>query len=133
MQIMPRTARGYNTSVAALSNPETSIRVATQLIRDLDRQLQPLVPNDRERLKFIIASYNVGLAHVLDARRLCEKYGMDPDVWDGNVERALLMKSKPEYYNDPVVRYGYCRGSEPVAYVRDIMAFYDSARREIKA
>ena len=65
--------------------------------------------------------------------RLCDKYGMDPQVWDGNVERALLMKSKPEYYNDPVVKYGYCRGSEPVAYVRDIMEFYDSARREIQA
>ncbi|MDE6287112.1 MAG: transglycosylase SLT domain-containing protein, partial [Muribaculaceae bacterium] len=113
MQIMPRTARGYNTPVSALNNPETSINVATQLLRDLDRQLQSYVPNDRERLKFVVGSYNVGIAHVLDAMRLCEKYGMDPQVWDGNVEQALLMKSKPEYYNDPVVRYGYCRGSEP--------------------
>lgn len=133
MQIMPRTARGYNTPVSALNNPETSIRVATQLLNDLNRQLAKYVPNDRERLKFVVGSYNVGVAHVLDAMRLCDKYGMDPTVWDDNVERALLMKSKPEYYNDPVVRYGYCRGSEPVAYVRDIMAFYDSARREIQA
>ena len=133
MQIMPRTARGYRTPVSALNNPETSIRVATQLIDDLDRQLQKYVPNDRERLKFVVGSYNVGIAHVLDAMRLCDKYGMDPQVWDGNVERALLMKPKPEYYNDPVVKYGYCRGSEPVAYVRDIMEFYDSARREIQA
>lgn len=133
MQIMPRTARGYNTPVSKLNNPETSIKVATQLINDLNRQLQKYVPNDRERMKFIIGSYNVGIAHVLDAMRLCEKYGMDPTVWDDNVERALLMKSKPEYYNDPVVRYGYCRGSEPVAYVRDIMAFYDTAKREISA
>ncbi|MDE6453083.1 MAG: transporter substrate-binding domain-containing protein [Muribaculaceae bacterium] len=133
MQIMPRTARGYKTPVSALNNPETSIRVATQLLNDLNRQLQKYVPNDRERIKFVIGSYNVGIAHVLDAMRLCEKYGMDPAVWDDNVERALLMKSKPEYYNDPVVRYGYCRGSEPVAYVRDIMAFYDTARREIQA
>ncbi|MDE6498281.1 MAG: transglycosylase SLT domain-containing protein [Muribaculaceae bacterium] len=133
MQIMPRTARGYNTPVSALNNPETSINVATQLLRDLDRQLQSYVPNDRERLKFVVGSYNVGIAHVLDAMRLCEKYGMDPQVWDGNVEQALLMKSKPEYYNDPVVRYGYCRGSEPVGYVREIMAFYDTARREIQA
>ena len=133
MQIMPRTARGYKTPVSALNNPETSIRVATQLLDDLNRQLAKYVPNDRERMKFVVGSYNVGLAHVLDAMRLCDKYGMDPTVWDDNVERALLMKSKPEYYNDPVVRYGYCRGSEPVAYVRDIMAFYDTARREIQA
>lgn len=133
MQIMPRTARGYKTPVSALNNPETSINVATQLLRDLDRQLQSYVPNDRERLKFVVGSYNVGIAHVLDAMRLCEKYGMDPQVWDGNVAQALLMKSKPEYYNDPVVRYGYCRGSEPVGYVREIMAFYDTAKREIQA
>lgn len=133
MQIMPRTARGYRTPVSKLNNPEVSINVATKLLNDLNRQLQAYVPNDRERLKFVIGSYNVGIAHVLDAMRLCEKYGMDPQVWDNNVERALLMKSKPEYYNDPVVRYGYCRGSEPVGYVRDIMAFYDTARREIQA
>ena len=133
MQIMPRTARGYKTPVSALNNPETSIRVATQLLDDLNRQLAKYVPNDRERMNFVVGSYNVGIAHVLDAMRLCDKYGMDPTVWDDNVERALLMKSKPEYYNDPVVRYGYCRGSEPVAYVRDIMAFYDTARREIQA
>jgi len=133
MQIMPRTARGYNTSVAALDNPATSIRVATQLLSDLDTQLKPLVPDDRERIKFVIGSYNAGIAHVLDAMRLCSKYGLDPQVWDNNVERAMLMKSKPEYYNDPVVRYGYCRGSEPVGYVRDIMDFYASARREIQA
>lgn len=133
MQIMPRTARGYRTPVSQLNNPETSIRVATRLLDDLDRQLKPYVPNDRERLKFVIGSYNVGIAHVLDAMRLSEKYGMNPQVWDDNVARALLMKSKPEYYNDPVVRYGYCRGSEPVGYVRQIMAFYDSAKREIQA
>lgn len=133
MQIMPRTARGYNTPVSKLNNPETSINVATRLLADLNRQLKPYVPNDRERLKFVIGSYNVGIAHVLDAMRLSKKYGMDPQVWDDNVARALLMKSKPEYYNDPVVKYGYCRGAEPVGYVRDIMAFYDSAKREIQA
>ena len=35
MQIMPRTARGYRTPVSALNNPETSIRVATQLIDEV--------------------------------------------------------------------------------------------------
>lgn len=133
MQIMPRTARGYRTPVSQLNNPETSISVATRLLADLNRQLAPYVPNDRERMKFVIGSYNVGIAHVLDAMRLCEKYGMDPQQWDDNVARALLMKSKPEYYNDPVVRYGYCRGAEPVGYVKDIMAFYDTAKREIQA
>ena len=133
MQIMPKTARGYRTSVSKLNNPEVSVKVATQLISDLDRYLLKYVPNDKERLKFVIAAYNVGIAHVYDAIALAEKYGLDPQVWDDNVSKAILMKMNPKYYNDPVVRYGYCRGTETVNYVKNITNFYEQARREISA
>lgn len=133
MQIMPSTARGYRTSVAQLGNPETSVKVASQLINDLDSYLIKYVPNDKERLKFVIAAYNVGIAHVYDAIALAEKYNLDPQKWDGNVEKAILMKMNPKYYNDPVTKYGYCRGTETVAYVRQITDFYEQARREISA
>lgn len=133
MQIMPKTALGYRTSVSSLNNPETSLRVATSLINDLDSYLLKYVPNDKERLKFVIGAYNVGIAHIYDAIALANKYGLDPQKWDGNVEKALLMKMNPRYYNDPVVRFGYCRGTETVAYVKGISDFYEHARREIQA
>lgn len=133
MQIMPSTSRGYRTSVARLGNPETSVDVATKLINDLDSYLVKYVPNDKERLKFVIAAYNVGIAHVYDAIALARKYGLNPEVWDDNVSKAILMKMNPKYYNDPVVKYGYCRGTETVAYVKGITNFYEHARREIKA
>lgn len=133
MQIMPRTARGYSTPVSKLNNPEVSVKVATALISDLDRYLLKYVPNDKERLKFVIAAYNVGIAHVYDAIALAEKYGLDPQVWDDNVSKAILMKMNPKYYNDPVVKYGYCRGSETVDYVKNITDFYEQALREIHA
>ena len=133
MQIMPSTARGYRTPVSRLNNPETSVQVATRLINDLDGYLLDKVPSDKERLKFVIAAYNVGIAHVYDAMRLAEKYGLDPQRWDGNVSKAILMKMNPKYYNDPVVKYGYCRGTETVAYVDRITNFYDQARRQIEA
>ncbi len=133
MQIMPSTARGYRTKVAQLGNPETSVKVATQLINDLDSYLVKYVPNDKERLKFVIAAYNVGIAHVYDAIALAKKYDLDPERWDGNVEKAILMKMNPKYYNDPVTKYGYCRGTETVAYVKRITDFYEQARREINA
>lgn len=133
MQIMPKTARGYKTSVSQLNNPETSVKVATQLIADLDRYLLKYVPNDKERIKFVIAAYNVGIAHVYDAIALAKKYGLDPQVWDDNVSKAILMKMNPKYYNDPVVKYGYCRGTETVTYVKNITDFYEHARREIDA
>lgn len=133
MQIMPATARGYRTPVSKLNDPETSVKVASALINDLDGYLKKYVPNDKERLKFVIAAYNVGIAHVYDAIRLAEKYGLDPQVWNGNVEQAILMKMNPKYYKDPVVKYGYCRGTETVEYVDKITKFYDHARREINA
>lgn len=133
MQIMPSTARGYRTSVSQLGNPETSVKVASKLINDLDSYLLKYVPNDKERLKFVIAAYNVGIAHVYDAIALAEKYNLDPQKWDDNVEKAMLMKMNPKYYNDPVTKYGYCRGTETVSYVKQITNFYEQARREISA
>ena len=133
MQIMPATARGYRTKVSQLNNPETSVKVATQLLDDLDGYLLKHVPNDAERRKFVIAAYNVGIAHVYDAIALAKKYGLNPEVWDDNVSKAILMKMNPKYYNDPVVKYGYCRGTETVDYVKKITNFYEHARREISA
>ena len=37
----------------------------------------------------------------------------------------LLNKSKPKYYEDEVVYYGYCRGSEPYKYVNEILSRYE--------
>lgn len=132
MQIMPRTGRGYGAKVTTLNDPEVSVRVASKLLADLNRYLMNLVPNDKERRKFIIAAYNCGIAHVYDAIALAKKHGLDPQKWDDNVEKALLMKMNPQYYNDPVVKYGYARGSETSAYVKRIMEFYDNAVREIE-
>lgn len=133
MQIMPSTARGYGYKVGQLSNPDTSVRIAARINKDIDGYLIDLVPNDNERIKFALAAYNCGIAHIYDAIALAKKYGLDPQKWDGNVEKALLMKSNPRYYNDPVVKYGYARGSETSAYVKQIMRFYQNAVREIPA
>lgn len=131
MQVMPATGRGYGAKTTSLNNPEVSVRVASRLLSDLNRYLINLVPNDKEREKFIIAAYNCGIAHIYDAIALAKKYGLDPQKWDNNVEKALLMKMNPQYYNDPVVKYGYARGSETSAYVKRIMEFYNNAVKAI--
>lgn len=133
MQLMPRTAKAYNLPVKKMTDPELSIATSVKMLDDLDKMLMKKVPDDRERLKFILACYNGGIGHVTDAMALAEKYGMDPTKWDGNVERAVLMKSNPEYYNDPVVKYGYMRGRETAGYVDKIMKYYDRFKREIPA
>lgn len=131
MQIMPRTARAYDLPASRITNPEANISTAAKIIRDLDKSLSRKISDKNERSKFVIAAYNSGLAHVLDAIALAEKYGKNPQVWDGNVESALLMKANPEYYTDPVCRAGYFRGRQTVAYVREVMAFYNKAKKKV--
>ncbi len=131
MQIMPSTARAYGLTDDKMANPEASISTAVKIIKSLDKSLSKYVPDKNERLKFIIAAYNSGIAHVYDAIALAKKYGKNPQMWDGNVAESILMKSKPEYYNDEVCKYGYFRGRQTVAYVKKVMDFYDRCKHEI--
>lgn len=122
MQLMPNTAQRFG--VDTTSAPEEHIKAGVRLLKWLDKRFEEEIPDNIERIKFMLASYNVGYGHVQDARRLARKHGMDPDIWKGNVEIFLLNKSKPEFYNDSVVKYGYCRGTETFNYVNDIIERY---------
>lgn len=131
MQIMPRTARAYNLPASKLGDAEKNISTAGKILRDLDKSLAKKVSDPDERVKFVLAAYNGGIGHVYDAIALAKKYGKNPEVWTDNVEQALLMKANPEYYSDPVVRNGYFRGRETVAYVKNVMKFYDQLKTRI--
>lgn len=133
MQIMPGTARAYGLGADRITNPEANIAASVRIIADLDKSLSRYVADKDERRKFIIAAYNSGLAHIYDAIALAKKYGKNPAVWEDNVEDALLMKSKPEYYNDSVCKYGYFRGRQTHEYVIKVMEFYSKARRLVPA
>ena len=106
-------------------NPAENIEAGTEFLEWLEEFWTDRVKDPNERLKFVLASYNVGQGHVLDAVRLTKKFGGDPEVWEDNVAKYLKAKSTKEYYNDPVVKFGYCRGSEPVNYVDKILNRYD--------
>ncbi len=123
MQLMPETAFRYD--VDEESNPEENVRAGVKHLKYLSRRLDKVLLDKTDKLNFLLASYNVGLGHILDARRLAKKNGQNPDLWQGSVDYYLLNKSKPEFYKDPVVRYGYCRGKEPYNYVRNILSIYD--------
>ena len=128
MQIMPRTAKGYGATAKSVMKNDVAIETALKFLNDLDKQLTPLVPDEKERKKFVIASYNSGLGHVKDAINLAKKYGLNPQKWDNNVAKAMLWKSNPKYYKDPVVRFGYSRGRETYDYVNRVYSFYNKAR-----
>ena len=106
--------------------------MAVKIIRELDRLFKPRVKDPRERLKFILAAYNAGQAHILDAMALARKQGLKDNVWDANVAEMVLLKSNPNYYNDPVVSSGYSRGRQTFEYVNQVMDFYNKCIKHIK-
>jgi membrane-bound lytic murein transglycosylase F len=128
MQLMPETAKRFG--VHDRDNPYQSLRGGVRFLRHLDTYWQKNIDDPDERLKFVLASYNAGLSHIIDARKLAVKYGDDPTSWNV-VESYLLRKSDPLYYRDPVVMAGYCRCEEPVNYVRDILARFEEYKMHI--
>lgn len=128
MQIMPATARAFKSTPDRLLIPDESVRIATKIIASLNNSLKKDVPDPAERTKFIVAAYNSGVAHVKDAINIAKATGRDPQVWDGNVEEAMKLKSKPEIYNDKeICKYGYFRGTYTTAYVKSVMNLYHKA------
>lgn len=130
MQLMPETADRFG--VQSITSPSENIRAGIQFLQWLDERMKPRVEDPAERLKFVLASYNVGIGHVLDAMSLAEKNGKNPQIWDDNVDYYILNKSNPKYYNDPVVKFGYCRGEEPFNYVKEILERYEHYRNVMR-
>ncbi|NCC51267.1 MAG: transporter substrate-binding domain-containing protein [Spartobacteria bacterium] len=121
MQLMPRTAAemGYHN----LEDPATGTRAGVEYL-DKMRSKFSVNMDERERMWMALASYNAGLGHVLDARRLATQLKLDPDRWFDHVEKAMLLLARPEYAAK--ARHGYVRGTEPVQYVRNIRDRYEA-------
>ncbi len=123
MQLMPRTAANFGLNRQNIQNPELNIEAGVQYIKSLNLTFQKIADKE-ERIKFILAAYNSGPAHILDAMALARKYGKNPNIWFGHVDYFLIKKSEPEFYNDPVVKYGRFRSKETINYVQNTLETY---------
>jgi len=101
---------------------EQSIRGGAKYFKQMFDRMPARVPHP-DRLWFALASYNVGLGHLNDARKITQQQGGDPDRWVEVKERLPLLKQK-KYYKK--TKYGYARGDEPVIYVENIRRYYDT-------
>ena len=125
MQVMPSTAAAVGIDPGSLGNPDSNVKAAAKILAQMDKSLAKKIDDPQERMKFVVASYNSGLGHIYDSIALADKTGLDPQKWTGNVSIAALLKSRPEYYNDPVVKNGYFRGRETVDFVDHVMSIYN--------
>src|SRR5688572_17585643 len=130
LQLMPGTAR--QVGVRDAFDPEENVAGAVRYIKWLNEFWDERIEDEGERLKFILASYNTGAGHVEDAQRLTQKHGGDPLAW-GDVSYWLLQKSTQKYANDEVVKFGFCRGLEPVNYVEHILHRYERYKEHVVA
>lgn len=126
MQIMPGTASQLGLSSTAVFEPSQNIAAAARYIAMLQTTFSD-IHERRERLCFVLAAYNGGVAHVRDAMALTVKYGGNAHHWN-DVQRYIILLSNPQYYRDPVVKAGYLRGNETAGYVQQIMARWSQYR-----
>ncbi len=123
LQLMPVTLERFG--VENPHDPFESLTGGVRYLRYLDKFWMERVPETNERIKYILASYNIGHGHVEDAWRLAMKYGRNTQSWEA-VSEFLELKSDPDYYQDPVVKSGFAKGHLAVNYVKDIMSIFDS-------
>lgn len=126
MQIMPSTAAQLGLSMSDIYSPEHNISAAMRYMRRLMAEFRD-IPRHMERTCFALAAYNGGTHHIRDAMALTRKYGKDPHRWS-DVREFVLKLSQAQFYTDPVVKYGYMRGSETADYVNKIMQRYAGYR-----
>lgn len=123
LQLMPVTLERFG--VENPNDPSQSLMGGVRYLRYLDKFWMERVPDTSERLKFVLASYNIGHGHVEDAWRLTMKFGENTQTW-ADVSKFLELKSDPDYYRDPIVKSGFAKGHLAVNYVKDVMSVFES-------
>ncbi|HDG1680298.1 TPA: membrane-bound lytic murein transglycosylase MltF [Kluyvera ascorbata] len=101
------------------TNAEQSISGGMRYLQDMMSKVPDSVPQD-EKIWFALAAYNMGYAHMLDARALTAKQKGNPDSWADVKQRLPLLSQKPWYSK---LTYGYARGHEAYAYVENIRKY----------
>ena len=104
------------------TDPEQSIKAGSEYLHWLLEQM-PTSINEEERIWFALAAYNMGLGHLLDARRLTKNLGGNPDNWL-DVKKNLPLLAEKRYYSN--LKYGYARGYEAFQYIENIRRYMNS-------
>ena len=119
MQLTEETARHLGI-VDRLDARQSAIGAARYLA-DLKRKLPARIA-EPDRTWLALAAFNIGIAHLEDARILAQRQKLNPDAWT-DIRKVLPLLAEPEYYMS--AKYGYARGGMPVAFVGRVRGYYD--------
>ncbi|MBQ9386033.1 MAG: transglycosylase SLT domain-containing protein [Bacteroidaceae bacterium] len=126
MQIMPAT---YRHTLARMGAPDTmaqsveiDIKVAVHYLDELSGLFGFI--NEKERMNYILGSYNGGSNHIFDAMRLARKNGINRYNWN-SLTPVLVSLKDSAVYNDSVCMYGSFDATETLNYVRQVNRKYN--------
>ena len=126
MQIMPAT---YQHTLARMGAPDTmaqsvelDIKVAVRYLDELSGLFGFI--NEKERMNYILGSYNGGSNHIFDAMRLARKNGINRYSWN-SLTPVLVSLKDSAVYNDSVCMYGSFDATETLNYVRQVNRKYN--------
>ncbi len=119
MQLTEDTARVLG--VPDRLDPKAATLGAARYLRLLKEKLPARIA-EPDRTWLALAAFNVGIAHLEDARVLAQRQKLDPDAWR-DVRKMLPLLAQQDYYLQ--ARNGYARGGMPVAFVDKVRAYYD--------
>lgn len=100
-------------------DPKQSILAGAKYIMQLKEAVPERIP-EPDRTYMALAAYNIGYAHVEDARVLAKQLRLNPDSW-ADVKKTLVLLKNPDYYTS--AKYGYASGGAPVVFVESIRSY----------
>ncbi len=104
------------------TDPFESIQGGTKYFVNLKQRIAKKITKPKDHVWFTLASYNIGIGHVQDARKITLELGDNPNLWR-DVKKHLTKLTQPEWYKK--TKYGYARGHESIEFVENIRMFYD--------
>jgi membrane-bound lytic murein transglycosylase F len=119
MQLTEDTARKLG--VADRLDAKSSALGAARYLRELKDKLPARIA-EPDRTWLALAAFNIGIAHLEDARILAQRQKLNPDLWT-DVKKTLPLLAQQDYFLQ--AKYGYARGGMPVAFVDRVRAYYD--------
>lgn len=125
MQLMPRTGERFSLNDSTFCLPEDNIRAGIEYIKHLQHTFS-FITDSAENQHFVLASYNAGPAHIMDARRLAKHHGYSPYHWFNHTEHWLEQLQYPETIADTtLVHYGIFNPQETISHVKNTMHTYN--------
>ena len=125
MQVRPIAAQAVGAE--RFEAPWDNVQTGVRYLRQLDGLFREA--RGRDRLRLVLAAYNVGPGHVRDAQLLARRFGYDPNRWEGNIALMLPLLEDPTLCE--FLPNGYAKGQQALRYVQRILDRFQRYKEQV--